>query len=670
MKAQPLYSLLCAASLLGVTTSVQSDDKTPAPESSQQSSSETQRVTLNELGFKRTPTVWHFIKPGLTLKNKKPILGGVEQEDAFSVVGNAVMGYNLKGQAKRITGKVGIDDSVADKFTHSAELLIYGDNKKLWSSGPFRAKEAPVPFDVDISGVKTLEVITDYAGDQYAIAFISIADAGIEYLGTKPETTFINPKRNVEGAFMPPKGPETPRITGGRLFGVRPGSPFLFTITASGRKPMTFGAKDLPKGLTLDPKTGRITGKLNERGEFKVMLSAENELGKNERELKIIVGDQIALSPPMGWNSWLAYLGDVDQEKMEKTAELMVSLGLKDHGYIYVNIDDCWQGERTGKDMALQPNKKFPDMKAMCDKIHSLGLKAGIYHTPWMSSFARFRGGSALTAEPDGPWTREKARFSVGPVSFLNQDARQFGEWGFDYVKWDWHPQEPKDIIAVYEASKQSGRDMVISLSNRAIFDYPEVYKKYANTWRTTNDSLGRWIFLNTILFGQDRWVEYVSPGNWIDLDLLAVGHCWKRPVTLTPDEQYTQFSMECLMASPLLISSDLEKIDEFSLRLLTNDEVIDINQDPLGKAARKKFSEKGLEVYMKDLEDGSKAIGFFNRNREPLEKTIPLKDLGLSGKYKVRDLWKREDLADIEGSITVNPNPHGVQLYKITQIK
>lgn len=667
MKHTPL---IAAVLLLAQISTTWSQDKPGGGSAPEGATGETQTVSLNDLGFKRAVTVWHFIKPRLTITNKVPSLGGEPQPDGFGILGNAALVYELKGQAKRITGKVGIDDSVSGNFTHTAELLIYGDDKKLWESGPLRAGEKPVPFDVDLSGVKLLEVTTDYAGDQYQIAHISVADATITYSGFKPEPTFTRPKPRPADAFMPPKGPETPRITGARVFGVRPGSPFLFTVTASGRKPITLDVKGLPAGLKFDPKSGSITGKLNERGEFKVMLTAENELGKNERELKIVVGDKIALSPPMGWNSWLAYLHDVDQEKIEKTAELMVSLGLKDHGYLYVNIDDTWQGERTGKDMALQANQKFPDMKGLCDKIHSLGLKAGIYHTPWMASFGRYRGGTALTAEPDGPWSRDKAKFSVGPVSFLNQDARQFGEWGFDYVKWDWHPHEPKEIIAVGDALEQSGRDMVSSLSNRAIIDHAEVYKKHAQAWRTTNDCLGRWIFLNTICFGQDRWVEHVGPGNWPDLDLLVVGYCWKRPVTLTPDEQYLQMTMECLMGSPLLISSDLEKIDEFSLRLLTNDEVIEINQDPLGKAARRKLSRDGLEVYVKDLEDGSKAVGFFNRNREPMKETVALKDLGLEGKYKVRDLWKREDLPDVQGTISVSPNPHGVQFYRFVQTR
>lgn len=660
--------IIAAASLLLTCSPVWSQTNSSTSPSTPEAAGSDASVSLNDIGFKAAMVCWAGVKPGKTTTNKVPSLNGQEESNAFGILGNAILMYDLKGQSKKITGKVGIDDSVSGNFTESAEVLIYGDNKKLWASGPLRAGGKPVPLDVDLTGVQTLELISDFAGDQYAIAQVVVADGTFTYSGVQPVPTYPRPKARPTDAFMPPPGPETPRITGARLFGVRPGSPFLFTVTASGRKPMTYGAKNLPDGLKLDTKTGRITGQLNAKGEHRVLLSAENELGRAERELKIVVGDKLALSPPMGWNSWHAHLKQVDQATIERTAELMVSLGLKDHGYIYVNIDDSWQGERTGKDGAMQANEKFPDMKAMCDKIHSLGLKAGIYSTPWMTSFGRYRGGTALT--PDGEWSRENAKFAIGPVSFLNQDARQWGEWGFDYVKWDWFPHKPEDIIAVNEALKQSGRDMISSLSNRAIFEHAEVYKNHSNSWRTTNDCLGRWIFVNTIAFGQDRWAEHVGPGYWMDLDMLTTGYAWGKPVSLTPDEQYLQMSMWCLMSSPLLISSDLEKTSEFTLRLLTNDEVIEINQDPLGKAARRKLVDGPFEVWVKELEDGSKAVGFFNRSREPMEKTVNLSALGLAGKYNVRDLWKREDVGVAGEKITVSPNPHGVVLYKFVSAK
>jgi len=344
----------------------------------------------------------------------------------------------------------------------------------------------------------------------------------------------------------------------------------------------------------------------------------------------------------------------------------MVRLGLKDHGYLYVNIDDGWQGARGGNDNALQANEKFPDMKGLCEKIHKLGLKPGIYSTPWMTSYGKLPGSTAAT--PDGKWSKDKIEFKVGPCSFLNQDAKQWGEWGFDYCKWDWHFHKPNEIIAVSEALKQSGRDMLCGLSNRAVFEHGQTYVKYANSWRTTNDLLSHWVFLATIAFAQDQWAQFGGPGHWLDLDSLLMGFAWGKPANVTPDEQYLQMSMWALTSAPLWISCAFENIDEFTLRLLTNDEVLDIDQDPLGKPARRKLMRGQFEVWVKDLQDGSKAVGFFNRGREPMNETIDLKEIGLNGKQSVRDLWKRADLGAVEGKITITPAPHGVQLYRITQ--
>ena len=162
--------------------------------------------------------------------------------------------------------------------------------------------------------------------------------------------------------ILTPKPADTPRINGARVFGVRPGSEFLYTIAATGVRPMTFSAEGLPKGLKLDPETGRITGRVTAPGEYTVHLKAANAPGSCERNLKIVVGDEIALTPPMGWNSWNCWARDVTQEQVLSSARAMVESGLADHGWSYINIDDGWQGKRGGKHHAIQPNTKFPDM--------------------------------------------------------------------------------------------------------------------------------------------------------------------------------------------------------------------------------------------------------------------------------------------------------------------
>ncbi|MBM4019653.1 MAG: alpha-galactosidase, partial [Planctomycetes bacterium] len=198
------------------------------------------------------------------------------------------------------------------------------------------------------------------------------------------------------GILTPPAPPE-PRINGARVFGVRPGRPFLFTIAATGERPLTFAARSLPAGLSLDERTGRITGTLRYRGEHVVTLVVRNARGTRERSLRIVVGDRLALAPPMGWNSWNCWAEAIDAEKVRAAADGMVASGLVNHGWMYINIDDCWQGERRPPEYALQPKERMGDLKALADYVHGLGLKLGIYSTPWKTSYAGFAGGSADT---------------------------------------------------------------------------------------------------------------------------------------------------------------------------------------------------------------------------------------------------------------------------------
>ena len=196
---------------------------------------------------------------------------------------------------------------------------------------------------------------------------------------------------------------------------------------------MRFSADNLPKGLRLDASTGRITGSLSHKGEHLVTLRAQNALGQTERQLRIVVGDIIALTPPMGWNSWNCWGRHIDDAKIRQAADALVSTGLINHGWSYINIDDGWQGSRNGY---LNPNDKFPDMKGLCDYIHASGLKAGIYSTPWVKSFAGYSGGSS--GEPGGPVRDQAKGWYIGTQTWEIADARQWALWGFDYLKYDW----------------------------------------------------------------------------------------------------------------------------------------------------------------------------------------------------------------------------------------
>jgi alpha-galactosidase len=495
-----------------------------------------------------------------------------------------------------------------------------------------------------------------------------------------------------EPYILTPAAPATPRINGPGVFGVRPNSPFLYSIPATGQRPMTFAVEGLPSGLTLDP-AGRISGKLAGTGEHMVTLRARNALGESERKFRIVVGDKIALTPPMGWSSWNCWGDAVSQEKVLSSARTMVEKGLSQHGWTFINIDDGWQGKRGGKFNAIQPNKKFPDMKKLADEIHDLGLKFGIYSGPWRGTYAGYVGGSSDNADGSYEWvesghvneffklqTPEKkpnwVNWKFGKHSFAKQDAQQWAEWDVDYLKYDWFPNDVPHVEEMMNALRKTGRDIVYSLSNTGIYDNAPDYMRLANLWRTTGDINDSWGSVSRIGFSQDRWAAYTGPGHWSDPDMLVVGKVgWGpnlHPTRLTPDEQYSHISLWCLLSAPLLLGCDLAQLDDFTLGLLTNDEVLAIDQDSVGKQATQISNDGGKVVYAKTLEDGSFAVGLFNRSEYETTVgvkwgpwgTLPTPDSG--EKYTVRDLWRQKDLGEFQGKFETKVAPHGVVLIRL----
>jgi alpha-galactosidase len=470
------------------------------------------------------------------------------------------------------------------------------------------------------------------------------------------------------GYILTPPAPHTPHINGPLVFGVRPGNPFLYSISATGDRPMSFVMDNLPTGLSIDSNTGQITGALPTPGNYFVTLYAKNALGVSSHPLHIVVGDEISLTPAMGWNSWNCWAGSVDQDKVLHSAKAMVSSGLSQHGWTYINIDDTWQGQRAPDTHALQPNQKFPDMKSLCDQIHAMGLKAGIYSTPWIQSYANFAGGSS--DDPDGAWTRLTGRAGqhVGKYSFPDADAKQWAAWGFDYLKYDWNPNLKPEVQAMADALHASGRDIVYSLSNAAPFATADDYVNSANSWRTTGDIRDAWSSVANIGFNQAGWAPFERPGHYNDPDMLVVGYVgWGANLHLThltQDEQYTHISLWCLLSAPLLLGCDLDRLDPFTLNLLTNDEVLAIDQDPLGMPAYPVWSHGDARVYCKQLADGSAALGMFNLGTTPLNITAEL-----PGFCHVRDLWRQKDIGGYGNRFSAIVPPHGVVLIKASGI-
>jgi len=356
---------------------------------------------------------------------------------------------------------------------------------------------------------------------------------------------------------------------------------------------------------------------------------------------------------------------------------------LIDHGWSYMNIDDVWQGKRGGKYNGIMPNDStFPDMQALVDAIHKMGLKAGIYSTPWVESYGHHIGGSAMNPEGIFERTRENiARnkkilpYAIGTYHFWDKDVKQWADWGFDYLKYDWNPAEFPETKEMYDLLRASGRDIVFSLSNSIPFASIAELSKVSNAWRTGGDIRDNWKSLKSRLLTQDKWAPYASPGHWNDPDMMIVGWVgWGKgpyPTHLTTDEQYTHISAWCLQGVPMLLGNDLTKLDEFTISLLTNDEVLAVNQDPLGKQGTVVTKIDSCGVLAKPLEDGSIAAGLFNVT-DSMTRNLSVKwtDLGITGKWIIRDLWRQKDLGTFENEFSADVPPHGVVMIRLRKAK
>ena len=245
-------------------------------------------------------------------------------------------------------------------------------------------------------------------------------------------------------------------------------------------------------------------------------------------------------------------------------------------------------------------------------------------------------------------------------------------------MKVDWNPNDVSTTKRIRKALDESGRDIVLSLSNTAPYEHVEELGKLANLWRTTRDIQDHWGSVSGIGFSQERWQKHMRPGHWNDPDILQIGKLGKpnQPNTtfvqtrLTPDEQYTHVTLWCLLSAPLIVSCDLEHIDSFTMGLLTNDEVIAVDQDPAARPARKAWHQGNFQVWMKELSDGSVAAGFFNTGKEKGILKVNLKELGLSGAYEARDLWKRADQGTVQGDMAVELNGHGASMFRFSKEK
>ena len=620
-------------------------------------------------------------------------IGGREFASGVGARATSVLFVNLNGGAERFSAMVGADDNpivvpppqpgqqpAAPPPPTPIVFRAVGDGRVLHVSKSVVRGDAPEPFVVDVHGIRTLVLQVKPVDGTRPVA-ANWADAMFDVSGGSPVALDV-PVEPRE--VLTPKPGPAPRINGPSLTGVTPGHDVLYKIPVTGTQPITYGATNLPKGLTLDASTGIIRGVIAARGRYPVTFTAKNAAGAASKPFTFVAEGQLALTPAMGWNSWNAYGRAVSDSLARAAADAMVAKGLIDHGWTYVNLDDGWERSSRGPDSVragdplyegpvrapdgtMLTNKKFPDMKALGDYIHAKGLKYGIYSGPGPTTCQRL----------EASWQHE------------HQDFLTFAKWGVDYLKYDWcgyssvlAPGETNQQLPVLKRPYQVGRaalnqvprDIIYSLCQYGwgnVWEWGAEKGIEGNSWRTTGDITDTWESMAGIGFRQVGNSKYASPGHWNDPDMLVIGKVgWGprlRDSHLTANEQYVHLTLWTLLASPLLLGNDLTQMDDFELNLVTNDEVLAVHQDPLGKPADRVSKKDELEVWARPLADGSLAVGLFNRDEMDMKVSVKWSELGISGKRKVRDLWRQKDLGTFDDEFSAVVPRHGTVFVKIS---
>ncbi|MFA6126037.1 MAG: NPCBM/NEW2 domain-containing protein [Bacteroidales bacterium] len=619
----------------------------------------------------------------------------------------------LDGDAVLFEASAGLGSTAPDSAR--VEFLILGDREIKWRSGVMKGGDEPKKLRVNLQGIHKLGLLILNKGNREIPVSPAWMDGLISFRGNVP---FASDNQVIRGPeeILTPAPPEKPQIHAPKVYGVHPGSPVLYRIPCTGQRPIEFRAENLPQGLSLDPSSGIITGSIEIAGHYKTVLTAVNDKGQDQAEFTFVAGPTLALTPPMGWNSWYIYYSRVSDSIMRRAADKMIESGMADFGYQYINIDDCWAirlnsidpvigGEPRNPDGSLRSNNRFPDMKALTGYIHKKGLKAGIYGTPGNKTCAGY----------------------TGSFQHESQDLRTFTEWGFDFLKYDWCsygrliPERTlesckKPYQLMWDETMKINRDIVLNLCQYGMADVWKWGGSVGNCWRTTGDlgilegsSMPPFYYIG--LSTADHW-EYAQPGAWNDPDYILIG--WFRnalkeeefeKTNLTPNEQYAYMTMWSMLTAPLIYSGEMSLLDPFTLNILCNHEVIGINQDILGKQARIIRKTKDELIMVKDLDDGSKAVALFqvtgdantsnpdlvdeeaagmsgvmkglkdpsehfiwDNQPKPAHVSITAEELGINKTFLVRDVWRQKDIGEFDHSYTAEVPYHGVVLIRVRE--
>ncbi len=462
-----------------------------------------------------------------------------------------------------------------------------------------------------------------------------------------------------------------PEIVGPKILGVYPNAPFLHTLGAiNAGTDKSFSVSGLPSGLNLEAESGILSGTAPDEGVYDMVVIVSGSEGGDTSQFQLHCSDTLALTPPMGWNSWNKYGGNVNAQLIKQMADAIVSSGLRGFGYQYVNIDDNWSNrDRDSNGDIVPKSDKFPDgVKEVVDYCHALGVKVGIYTDLGPSTFMGCAG-------------------SGGNPKHYVQDAAKFAEWGIDYVKVDLcsGPSDQagasRDYKEFGEALKNSGRSMIYSICEWGRRN-PWLWGREAHghLWRTTWDLRDRWIqnnynngengIMNALDFNQHEIElnvgvedihEYSGPGGWNDMDMMVIANG-----AMSDREYQSHMTLWCILNSPVILSNDLSNMSQGTKDILMNPEIIAVNQDILGEQAIKVSDNGNEEIYARNMSDSSKVVGLLNRGSSSVSMSVSWALLEIAGRQTVRDLWQRSDLGTFEDAFSCDVESHECVMLKI----
>ena len=620
---------------------------------------QSQTIWLRDLDLSKVQQGWNTVHDNTNLLDEPLSINKVSFENGICTHAYSEIEIQLNQQALRFTALVGVDDHVAKGNYASIYFIVLGDKDTLFCSQKMGANQQAVPIDVSLAGYEKLTLITHDAYDGSNQDHGDWVNGAISYSGEQKPYAFY-PEAELFYVQTPAES-ELPRINGAKVSAARPGSPYLFRIPITGIQPMQVKVAGLPKGLAFDAKTNTVSGAVAKVGTYNITIKATNSKGKTTTLHNIVIGNKQALTPPMGWNSWNAWGMGVSEEKVRETIDAFEKYGLANHGWTYVNIDDGWQAEQRNADSTLQWNSKFTNMKLLADYAHAHGLKLGIYSSP-------------------GAYTCGN---KIGSLNYEHIDAKTWGDWGVDFLKYDWcsyskviteRNQEGymKPYLQMSKELKSLKRDIVLGMCQYGAGNVWEWGAEAGgSSWRTTNDIIDTWFSMKTIGFErQNSTYPYSAPGAWNDPDMLVVGKLgWGGNLhssRLTCNEQYTHFTQWAMLSAPLMLGCDLAQLDSFTLNLITNDQVIAINQDLLGKQAQLLYSVGDVQVWKKELSNNGVALAVYNLGRDAVNFKIDFQKAGLKSKLHLRDAWTQKELGSLTDTYTVLIPRHGCKLFVV----